>query len=75
MRTLKLTTEQVELIQHALGIAELKYTEKQVEVINLKHARNNPDGEILQTAADAFFKLATKFADLNTDIKFNHLDA
>ncbi len=74
MRTLKLTADQVEIIQHALGIAEMKYTDKQTEVIALKHTRNNPDGEILQTAADAFFKLSTKFADLNTDIKFNNLD-
>lgn len=70
MRTLKLTHDEIELIQRALGIAELKFNDARKHYISkLVTVRgvNNPAEAIKE--ADFLLKKENEFCDLLLDIK------
>lgn len=76
MRTIKLTHEQIELITHALGIAESEHTNKYKDIINnLVRVRGNTGAKEQEMIAKYYHVKACEFADLNTDITKGGLDA
>lgn len=75
MRTLKLTHEQIAIIQNALGIAEKTYTDIHKAMIELAIVRGNEYARQEQRdKAMAFHNLACEFADLNISVKNGELD-
>ncbi len=75
MRTLKLTHEQIAIIQNALGIAEKTYTDIHKTTTELSTVRGNEYARQEQRdKAMAFHDLACEFADINISIKNGDLD-
>ena len=64
MRTLKLTHEQIELIQKALSLAEMHYAKIHEQIISAENSmRFNVD-----KIDSSFFLESCKYADINIDI-------
>jgi hypothetical protein len=70
MRTIKLTHDEIALIQQALSMAENSYTDTQKELMGkFAQGRFVPNnGEDKQMALE-YFKKGCKFADLNIEIE------
>lgn len=75
MRTLKLTHEQIALIQQALGIAEHQFTCVRKDIFDLINVRNNEAFKPEQTQISNYYHVkACEFADLNVALKNGELD-
>lgn len=75
MRTLKLTHEQIELLQQALGIAEKKFTDIHKDIIeNTVTVRGVASQTALGKENMTYFNLSAEFANLNELISNGNLD-
>ena len=75
MRNLKLTHEQIALIQQALGLAEKQTTDAYTCLMKVLQARNNfLNRKEQEEAAKFWYDLSAKFADLNCDINNSNFD-
>jgi hypothetical protein len=76
MRTLKLTHEEVELIQRALGIAESEFNKKRkayiADLINVRGVSGLTQKAKEET--DFMLEIENKFCDLNIDIENSKKD-
>jgi hypothetical protein len=74
-RHLALTHEEIELIIHALGIAESEYSEIYKKICATANARGNVrDTEQVKQAKNIYHKQACDFADLNCAIANSEKD-
>lgn len=75
MRTLKLTHEEIAIIQRALGIAEMKFNELRKhyieQVVNVRGVDNITEA---QKEADIMFAKENEFCDLLLAIKHGERD-
>lgn len=76
MRTIKLTHEQIELIQQALGIAENQFTSihKTIMETTVNVRKNEPAKAEQSKRAMYYHDLASKMADINIDLNNGSLD-
>lgn len=74
MRILQLSHKQIELLQHALGIAEREFTKLHKQNIETFNTRNNVREHEQREGVNHLHDYACLFADLNNDIKNSKLD-
>ena len=75
MRTLKLTHEQIALVQQALGIAEKKFCDIHEDIIkNTVTVRGVDSPSLKSKENDLYFKESLKFCDLNIAIEQGKMD-
>jgi hypothetical protein len=76
MRTLKLSHKQIQLILHALGMAENQFVSTHKKIIDKTINVRGNDGRKSeqQNMARYYHNLACEFADLNTDISQGKFD-
>lgn len=75
MRTLKLTHDQIELLQQALGIAEKKFCDIHKDIIeNTVNVRGVASPTALGKENMTYFNLSTEFSNLNELISNGNLD-
>ena len=70
MRTLKLTHDEIAIIQRALGIAERQFNKARKDYLEqFVNIRGIPDLTETRKEADSIFALENKFCDLLLDIE------
>jgi hypothetical protein len=70
MKTLKLTDEQIDIIKHALGIAERNFIDIHTKIVKETISVRGLEDKVEQeTGAKYYHKKACLFADLNNAIK------
>ncbi len=75
MRTLKLTHEEVALIQRALGIAEVQFNKMRMKYLsNLVNVRGVDSLSSVRKETDFMFSKENEFCDLLLDIKNGQKD-
>ena len=74
MRTIKLTHEQISILQNALGLAEAKYTELHEAITKATLVRGN-DANIEQLKIGQYYHVKScEFANLNQSLINGDLD-
>lgn len=74
MRNLKLTHEEIALIQEALGIAEKEYGELHKHTVELFRVRGNENSSEHKTHGMYYYDYSWKFGELNEAIKNSEKD-
>ena len=75
MRTLKLSFEQIELIQQALGIAEKKFCDIHEDIIKNTVTVRGVSSPTLKSKENSFYyEESSKFCDINLAIEGGELD-
>ena len=75
MRTLKLTHEQIELLQQALGIAETQFTNVHNNIVETTiNVRKGISTNEQNSHAKFYHDMACIFADLNEDLGAGRFD-
>jgi hypothetical protein len=73
-RTLTLTQDQIDLLTHALGIAEAKFQELSVNISQDTLVRGNNPSSTLNKSRSDIFAYSCAMADLNSKILNGDLD-
>lgn len=74
-RTIQLTHEQIDLITHALGIAEHQFVEAHKNIINnLVQVRGNNNAKEQESISKYYHVKSCEFANLNSDLKNGEFD-
>jgi hypothetical protein len=68
MRTLKLTHEEISMIQHALGVAERVFADQYKSAVEMINVRGNDESHNQRRDIKALQEMSFKFADLNYEI-------
>jgi hypothetical protein len=75
MRTLKLTHEQIAIVQQALGIAEKKFSDIHEDIIKNTVTVRGVDSQSLKSKQhDIYFNESVKFCDINLAIEDRSFD-